>query len=103
MLHAFCVGEKQKLELTSTARKVLQKLPKQFVEYMERENKKPKLQEEGVQNERIKQLKKELINKMANRKKNLDHENCLINMYYSKFLNETKEFSCSVNDNRSIL
>ena len=79
ILHAFCLGEKQKLELTSTARKVFQKLPKQFVEYMEREQKKPKLQEEAGTSGRIKELKKELINKMANRKKNLDRENSLIN------------------------
>ena len=82
ILHAFSVGEKQKLELTRTARKVFQKLPKQFVEYMEKVGKKPKLNEEGRgSNGRIKELKKELINKMNNRKKNLDKEKSVINRF----------------------
>lgn len=82
ILHAFCVGEKKKLGLTNTARKVFQKLPKQFVEYMEKKGKKPKLNEEGRgSNGRIKELKKELINKMNNRKKNLDKDKSVINRF----------------------
>jgi hypothetical protein len=81
ILHAFCLGQKQKLELTSTARKVFQKLPKQFIQYMEKEQKKPKIQEDsnGSGNSRIKEAKKELMNKLASRKKNIEKSNSLIN------------------------
>lgn len=88
ILHAFCIQEKQQLELTETARQVFSKLLKQFVQYMEKKGKKPKVNEEGrSSNGRIKELKKELINKMNNRKKNLDKEKSIIN----RFLREQRE------------
>ena len=84
ILHWFKCS-KYKESLSSMTKNVLAKIPKQFVEYMESEGKKPKRTEGGGNNKKGKGLKKELMDKLEIRKNKNSQKNLM-----KKFLGEKK-------------